>query len=110
MEFKDFNTVLQKHVTKMCKDKKYLFVVELDKADLWDKYLESFPPRTNEVFKERREHDCNCCRHFIKAFGNVVTIRNNKVTTIWDFKVLDETYQTVIMDYLSNCKKNPHVL
>jgi hypothetical protein len=87
MEFKEFKTTLQKNIEKMLKDIDHLFVVELNKDALYNKYLDSFPAGSNEIFRERRENDCSCCRHFIKAFGNVVTIKNNKVTTIWDFNL-----------------------
>ena len=96
MEFKDFNIALQKHIAKICKDEKHLFVIELDKDKLWNLYLDSFPPGTNKIFRENREFDCNCCKQFIRAFGNVVNIKNNQIITIWDFKVDDEKYQIVI--------------
>jgi hypothetical protein len=71
---------------------------------VWETYLESFPPGTNEIFRERREYDCSCCRQFIRAFGNVVAIKGGKVVSIWDFKVDDEKYQMVI-DALSKAVK-----
>lgn len=44
---------------------------------------------------ERQSHTCNCCRQFIKPYGNVVAIVNNKLVSIWDSLVLDEPYATV---------------
>lgn len=85
MEFSAFNQRLMDHVAEMTKDVDHLFEVDLDKDKLWNLYLDSFPSGTNEIYRERREFDCSCCRHFIKRFGNVVSIKDGKLTTIWDF-------------------------
>lgn len=85
MEFSAFNQRLMDHVEDMTRDVDHLFEVDLDKDKLWNLYLDSFPAGTNEVYRERREFDCTCCRHFIKRFGNVVSIKDGKMTTIWDF-------------------------
>ncbi|MEN6368575.1 MAG: hypothetical protein ABFD77_02630 [Thermotogota bacterium] len=97
MEFKKFNESLAKHVAGLAKDEAHLFVVEVDKEALWNTYLDSFPPGTNEVFRKRREFDCSCCRGFVKTFGNVVRIGPDlRVDTIWDFEVDDPKYRAVI--------------
>lgn len=96
MKFSEFNAVLQSHVAKMTANAKSLYTVDTDKDTMWNLYLDSFPKGTNEVYRQRREFDCSCCRHFVKAFGNVVSIVNNKVISIWDFEVADTKYQTVI--------------
>jgi len=96
MEFLTMKNLLQKNFEEMVRDSMYLFEVELDKEELWSLYLESFPLGTNDIFRERREHDCSCCRQFIRNFGNVVVIKNNKVSTIWDFSTNDTTYQPVL--------------
>lgn len=96
MEFKQFNELLQKHAKVMMKDQEYLFEVNVDSDTIWNTYLDSFPEGTNEIFRERREYDCSCCRHFVRDLGRIVTIKNNKVVTIWDFETNDEKYQPVI--------------
>jgi len=96
MEFLTMKNLLQKNFEEMVRDSTHLFEVELDKEELWSLYLESFPLGTNDIFRERREHDCSCCRQFIRNFGNVVIIKNNKVSTIWDFSTNDTTYQPVL--------------
>lgn len=83
--FNTFELSLQAHVSEMTKDISTLFVVDLDKDALWKLYLDSFPQGTNPMFRTRTEHDCSACRHFVKSFGNVVSIKNNKITTIWNF-------------------------
>jgi len=60
------------------------FVVDIDGDALWQAYLAAFPPGTNPIFKKNTEHDCSCCRHFVKRVGAVVTIDGNELRTIWD--------------------------
>ena len=96
MTFSNLVTLMQAHVNSMCKDTKHLFEVQLDKDQLWNMYLDSFPAGTNEIYRKRREYDCSCCRHFIKQFGNVVSIDHGIVTTIWDFETEDSVFQPVL--------------
>ena len=93
MEFKQFKDLQQVHVSGMLKDATHLFEVNVDKDQMWELYLNSYPVGTNEIYRQRREHDCSCCRHFIKNIGNAVVIKDNKVTTIWDFETNSEEYQ-----------------
>lgn len=95
MEFKKFKKQLQEHFSKMTKDVDYLFEVELDKDELWNLYLDSFPEGTNEIYRERREYDCSCCKQFIRNIGNVVTIKNGKVTSIWDINTNSNIFKPV---------------
>lgn len=96
MEFKHLKKLLQENFTQMSKDVTHLFEVGLDKDLLWDTYQENFPDGTNEYFRERREYDCSCCRQFVKNIGNAVIIKNNQITTIWDFETNDSTFQPVL--------------
>lgn len=95
MEFKQFKKQLQDHFEEMVKDAQILFEVDIDKDEFWNIYLDSFPKGTNEIYRKRREYDCSCCRHFIKSIGNVVTIKNNHVHTLWEFQTND-TFQPVV--------------
>ncbi|PAD84986.1 hypothetical protein CHH57_02080 [Niallia circulans] len=108
MAFKHFKEQLQDNFTLLTKESTHLFEVNLDKDELWSTYLDSFPPGTNEVYRERREFDCSCCRQFIKNIGNAVVIKNNEIKTIWDFETGDTTFQPVV-EALSNFVKSKAV-
>ncbi|WP_303982200.1 hypothetical protein [Niallia circulans] len=108
MAFKHFKEQLQDNFTLLTKESTHLFEVNLDKDELWSTYLDSFPPGTNEVYRESREFDCSCCRQFIKNIGNAVVIKNNEIKTIWDFETGDTTFQPVV-EALSNFVKSKAV-
>lgn len=95
MEFTEFKKKLSDHFQMMTQEATHLFTVNVDKNVLWNTYLDSFPAGTNKMFRERREHDCSCCRHFIKEIGNVVVLENNQMHTIWELDLGDTTYQPV---------------
>lgn len=61
-----------------------VFVADVDGDALWEQYLGAFPEGTDPIFKKRTEHDCSCCKQFIRRAGAVVSISNGKVRTIWD--------------------------
>jgi hypothetical protein len=91
----DFRTI-KNAVTKQFKAMStgVLFQTNIDKDLLWSTYLASFPPGTNPIFKTRTEHDCSCCRSFVKNLGGVVSIVDGRLVTIWDGHIGDE-YQFV---------------
>ena len=94
--FKDFVKAIQKNLQQMSKDSSRLFTVNVDTEDLYNLYLDSFPAGTNEIYRERREYDCSCCRHFIRDVGNVVSIKNGELHTIWGINpVSDDKYNVV---------------
>lgn len=96
MTFNEFKKVFQRNFYDMVADVDHLYEIEIDKDEFWNLYLDSFPAGTNEIYRERREFDCSCCRQFIRNIGNAVVIKDNKIHTMWDFKVDDAKYQTVI--------------
>ena len=96
MNFSEFKKIFEKNFAEMTKDADYLYEIEIDKDEFWNLYLDSYPAGTNEIYRQRREFDCSCCRHFIKSIGNAVVIKNNKVRTMWDFHTGDTTFQPVI--------------
>ena len=77
--FVKFRDAIIKHFDEMQKNCKDLFVVDLDKDKFYEHYLSSYPAGTNPMYRERTEHDCSTCRHFIKSIGNVVGIKDGKI-------------------------------
>jgi hypothetical protein len=96
MNIKGVKKALNENFIKMTKDQTHLFEVDLDKDELWNLYLDSFPTGTNEIYRVRREHDCSACRQFIKKIGNVVTIQDGVVKSVWDFETNDIEYKPVM--------------
>jgi hypothetical protein len=62
-----------------------LFIVDVE--DIFASYLAAFPEGSNPIFRERTEHDCSCCKHFVRTLGPVVAIINGQVETVWDVDV-----------------------
>ena len=71
-----------------------LLFTDTSKDDMWETYLSAFPPGTNEIYRERTEHDCQCCKQFIRAGGSVVAIVDGELVSIWDIDV-PEPYKSV---------------
>lgn len=62
-----------------------VFVTDPDGDALYQRYLDAFPPGSNPLFKARTEHDCSCCKQFIRRAGNVVTVSSSgAIRTVWD--------------------------
>lgn len=105
MGFNNFKNALQENFKSMSEGVNHLFEIEVDKDELWNLYLDSFPDGTNEIYRERRKYDCSCCRQFIKNIGNAVVIKDNEIKTIWDFETNSTTFQPVV-NTLSNYIKS----
>lgn len=95
MNFKLFQEAVSAQWATMQQHSMYRVAVEKD--DLWNTYQAAFPEGTNPIFRERREHECNCCKQFIRAVGDCVAVINGKLTSVWDAKVSDPTYQIVAL-------------
>jgi len=104
--FGQFNKLMQSNFEQLHKESDFAFTTETDKEVLWDLYLDSFPEGTNEIYRERREFDCSRCRGFIKKFGNVVFVKDNKLVSIWDFQA-DAKYNVVIRELAKYVKSRP---
>ena len=85
VSFEKFSTAFRKQFDEMQKAGE-LYVVNITGDKIWDTYLKSFPEGTNEQYKEREEYDCSCCKNFIRQVGNVVSIKNGKIVSVWDIQ------------------------
>ena len=74
--FKDLKSQVQKNFEKL--QKHVLFHVNVDRDKIWEVYLNGF----SDEF--RQEHNCNCCKSFLRQYGGVVAIINNKMVSVWD--------------------------
>lgn len=64
-----------------------LFNVRYDRDAIWEAYINSFP---EEI---RQEHNCNCCKSFIRQIGGAVVIgADSRLGTIWDLTDVPEEY------------------
>jgi hypothetical protein len=73
-----------------------LYTVKVTGDEMYAAYLAAFPEGTNPIFRERTEHDCSCCRNFIKHIGNVVAVVNGELKTVWDLTTtFDNAYGVV---------------
>ena len=106
MDFNVIREAVENHFKEMCEDNAYLYEVNVDKDVLWNTYLESIPPEENKIYKVRREYDCSCCRHFIKSIGNVVAVKDGKLTSIWDFETKDQRWNAVAKSFKGKQARN----
>jgi len=97
---------------KMTKENR-LFQVDITGDELWEHYLDSFPSGSNVLFRERTEHDCSCCKNFIRQVGGLISIDNKgNIHTIWDkVKNLSDRYRIVTksMSTLVKSKDISHI-
>lgn len=91
--FSTFSNAVRRRFDELAKES--LFVVDRDRDAIWDRYLSAFPAGSNPMFRKRTEHDCSCCRSFVRNVGNVVAIQNGAVSTVWDLSGLPDRYQMV---------------
>ena len=92
-DFSKFSRAVAKKFADMSKGR--IFKIDVDSDLMYQTYLKSFPPGTDPLFRERTEHDCSCCRHFIKNIGKIVSIENDRLVTVWDVQGLEYPYDVV---------------
>ena len=85
MDFVQFRDAVDRQFTLMKSHP--LFRVDVDKEQIWNTYLGSFAEGTNPMFRERTEHDCSCCKSYIRTVGGVVAVINGQLTSVWDVNV-----------------------
>jgi len=93
-DFQKFSKLVHDRFIKLAAAGK-LFVTVDDREKVWETYLASFPEGSNPIYITRTEHDCNCCRNFIKNLGNVVSIVDGKMESIWAVEGSEYPYNKV---------------
>ncbi len=105
MNFNTFKSAVSKQFAFM--SKYALFETEVSGDDLWETYLAAFPEGTNPIYRERTEHDCSCCRQFIKNIGSVVAIIGGDVVSIWDIELTSTPYDLVAKALADKVRSRP---
>ena len=94
MNFVSFREAIAKQLAVVQKADA-VFRVNVSRDELYQEYLNSFTPEQNPVFVTRTEHECNCCKNFIRDVGSMVAFdREGKLITVWDVKT-NSGYQHV---------------
>lgn len=107
-DFHILKTKINEKLKKMEKKYSTLFVANVDNDKIWNLYLDSFPKEENQIFRERRHYDCNCCKHFFKNIGNVVALNENlEYDSIWDIETGDEVFDKVVSELAKEVRKYP---
>jgi len=70
---------MQKQFRKMISEDVQLFQVNLDRDKIWEIYLSGFSEET------KQSNNCNCCKSFMRQYAGIVSIKDNKMQTLWDF-------------------------
>jgi len=104
MNFIKFRDLVNKQFKLMSKDQ--LFIVDTTKNELWETYLNGFTDAENPIYKERTEHDCQCCKSFINQIGNVVTIKDDQLVSVWD-GVKNSDYDHIANELSTLVKSKP---
>jgi len=79
--FSDFSKVVLARYNEMAKGE--LFIVDLPES--FAKYLAAFPAGSDPIRKTRTEHDCQCCKQFIRNIGKLVAFdADNNIMSVWD--------------------------
>lgn len=106
MEFLVFKAAVAKNFDQMSKGAMF----RVNSQNLWETYLDSFPAGSDPIYKERTEHNCNCCKQFITAVGNVVSIENGQLKSIWDISIPNEPEYQIVADALSASVKSSKIM
>lgn len=95
--FPKFAKIVNTSVKKLTKGQD-VFWANVDVDKLYEKYLSAFPEGTNPIFKKQTEHDCSCCKQFIRRAGAIVTVNKDGtgLNTVWsDFQSMPVPYNIV---------------
>lgn len=97
MSFHQFASAVNAQFQRMTEHQTLFEIEDEDHGrQLWQVYLDAFPLGTNEIFRTNTEHDCSCCRHFVRNIGRVVAINaSNEMESVWDVQNVPYPYDVV---------------
>lgn len=107
MNFKAFQAAVNRQFKRMMAHP--LFVVDVERDEAYATYLSSFPEGTNPLFRERTEHDCSCCKSFIRNVGHVIAVIDGKRETIWDVVIEGEPAYQQVADALAELVRGRNI-
>lgn len=107
LDFGIIKTAVAEQFRRLQQPQHQLYRVDVSGDDLWTCYLASFPPGTNPIYRERTDHDCSCCRQFIRTVGNVVAIIDGQMVSVWDATPADPSYAIVCSALSALVKSKP---
>jgi hypothetical protein len=96
MTFKQFNDKVKIQFEQMQQHK--LFRLNITGQQIWDAYIQGFSPEENPIFRDPNSssHQCNNDQNFIRRYGNVVAIKDNKIVTMFDIDVTGTSYEGTV--------------
>jgi hypothetical protein len=109
MSFKVFQEAISKQFESLSGQE--LFYTDVSRDEIWDTYLHSYPEGSNPMFKERTEHDCNCCKQFIRTCGSVVKVnQDGSRSSIWDVTIGGYPVYQAVADAMSALVKSKPIV
>lgn len=84
MNFQHFKHAVAASFKKITEKSDIVLRTKATKDGMWSAYIAAYPEGSNPIFRERTEHDCNCCKSFVRSVGNVVGLIDGKLVSIWD--------------------------
>ena len=85
--FKTLQKQVQDNFQNILKSTSHLFYVDIDREKVWEEYLSGYPE------ENRQEHNCNCCKSFLRQYAGIVGIIDGKTVSIWDNLNVDNEYK-----------------
>lgn len=80
------------HQFKTLTDNGVIFTTNPNRDKIWEVYLNAIPE------EKRQYNNCNCCKSFMRQYGGLVGIKNNKIITLWDFELEDGEYSEAVKE------------
>lgn len=102
------NKYINSQFAKMCETGK-LFVSEVSGSELWNIYLDN---TENLTFRDPNStsFNCNHCNNFIRRYGNIVTVVDGEISTMFDVLLdKDDEYFLAMAEMSKKLKSSPIV-